>query len=420
MKKILPMLLFLFLLYFAIQFLFISKSNGFTNTYEITNGDHTYSVKEVYTANTTNEHDNYYLEITNDNYTYYYQTYLNLNKANHIVKTVEQYDNCILPVFKDNQFYYDITCYVDGVQKYYHDLKGTQAGLDTYAKSDELKALGYDYNGWSDTSEVKTYDRLASYYEANALDQYAFAVKGYRGLYTMNKDNLTDLYLVNIFSGDVYDAFLGGFVNQYYLTPDYSDNTSFNKIYKINLNNNEKTTINYSSNISYNSYIQGSYQGALYLFDRTSLKQYEINPQTNTITEVGNVDTKILLYQNGELTRVSAYTANNTDLYFDQAYESLATAYARSDKVGNALSGFIYYYQRQGSSYEVYRANVQNSEVLTYVFTTTNINHIRYIDDYVFYIDGDTIKYYNDQTGVKALYKNNELRFNNAIDFYVN
>ena len=61
-----------------------------------------------------------------------------------------------------------------------------------------------------------------------------------------------------------------------------------------------KKTIKYHSSISFNSYIQGSIDDDVYLFDRNSKKQYRINPKTETIVEVGNEQTGIKYYNLGK------------------------------------------------------------------------------------------------------------------------
>ena len=82
------------------------------------------------------------------------------------------------------------------------------------------------------------------------------------------------------------------------------------------------------------------------------------------------------------------------------------------------MTGFTYYFKKNGNAYKVYRS-IGESNVLTYLFSTSNIDSIQYISDYVYFIDGSTLYYYTDATGVRRLYRNNELQFNKNLKFYV-
>ena len=86
---------------------------------------------------------------------------------------------------------------------------------------------------------------------------------------------------------------------------------------------------------------------------------------------------------------------------------------------GNKLSGYYLVYQKVNNVYKVYKVNVQNKDIITYLFTTTDINSIKCNNEYIFFKDSKEIKYFNDLIGVKTLLKYNELEFNNKLNFYV-
>ena len=50
---------------------------------------------------------------------------------------------------------------------------------------------------------------------------------------------------------------------------------------------------------------------------------------------------------------------------------------------------------------------MQDSNKLTYIFKTTNIDNVVYYNDYVYFEDGDYIKCYQDNIGVKKIYHSN-------------
>ena len=69
-------------------------------------------------------------------------------------------------------------------------------------------------------------------------------------------------------------------------------------------------------------------------------------------------------------------------------------------------------------NYKVYRANIENTKELTYLFETSNIEEIQYIEDYIIYKEENYIKIYQDLIGTQKLIKSNELKFNDSLKFY--
>ena len=54
-----------------------------------------------------------------------------------------------------------------------------------------------------------------------------------------------------------------------------------------------------------------------------------------------------------------------------------------------------------------------------YVFTTTDINRVSYIGGDVYYIYDDEIRLFTTNNGTRKLVKNNEIRYNANLNFYV-
>ena len=54
-----------------------------------------------------------------------------------------------------------------------------------------------------------------------------------------------------------------------------------------------------------------------------------------------------------------------------------------------------------------------------YLFTTTDKDLVTYIDDYVYYYNGNTLRVYQDQIGNRSIYTNREYEFNKTLDYYV-
>ena len=158
-----------------------------------------------------------------------------------------------------------------------------------------------------------------------------------------------------------------------------------------------------------------------YLYDRANKKQYEVDVKRKKIVEIGNETIGVKVYRNGSFETVPTSELSSRDVYFESCYTADidATSYARVDKMGNKLSGYYYFYQSTSDGYDVYRADVVNPTVRTYLFHTASISMIRYVDDYIYYSEGDTVKYYQDQVGVRTLLIDSELAFNSSITYYV-
>ena len=88
----------------------------------------------------------------------------------------------------------------------------------------------------------------------------------------------------------------------------------------------------------------------------------------------------------------------------------------KSIKQGNKLSGFTYHFVKQNNKCDVYRSNVQDETNKMYLFTMNSCDaKVLYLDDYIYYVDGNKMKYYSDRTGLRTLLSNNELLHNDTI-----
>ncbi len=422
MKRFFGVVLILFILYFGIQVLFKFTTKGFEVEYQIVDGDRQYQIKEIYTANTKGETNNYYLTLDDGTNHFDYQTYADFSKAERIITEIKTYHSdqytCILPVFRGDRLLFDITCNVDGVMMYYHDLQGRDTGLDTFAST--MNEVGYHVNDWIDHGTEESYNNSVTFYQDNLVDNHYLAYQNYSGLFTMNKETLKRLYDIELFDNDIYDMAISGLVGKYYVVADYNSDYDFNTFYMVDVTNNKRQTIQSNHSISFDAYVQGIVENSMYIFDPSTTTQYEVNIKSKSVVEVGNADTQIQYYDRGEWSKVSAYDAVGQKLYFNH-YDvtNEFSGYDRVDKVGGTLSGYYYFYQREGSNYRVYRSNIMNKDVRTYLFTTSRIDQIKYVDDYVYYVNGDSVYYYHDSSGIRKLYTNNEFTFNNKISFVI-
>lgn len=421
MKKIFGMLLILVLIYFGIQVAFRFFGNGHEYEYQITTNDISFNVKEKFINSTKNELNSYYFEITNDGVTFYYQTLSDFGKKDHIIKNIYSFNNndynCILPVFEENQIITDIMCLNDNIIYNYHDLEPNN-DLDEFAKS--LMEYGYDVNHWIDNKVQQSEENITIYPE-NIIEKHYIGLANYKGVYLINESFNSKVEDIKLFESDVYKRPLSMIFKNYYVTVDYNEQYRFTKILTVDLTNNKTKEISCNSEISFDSYIQGTYNHSIYIFDRNSKKQYEIDLKNEKVLEVGNESSGIIIYNGNEKNRINASEASSKDVIFttDIDGEINKEKYDKIDLFGGKETGYYYLYQKVDNKYNVYRVNVQNTNQFTYVFSTTDLNRVVYHNEYVYFLDGDKVKYYSDTTGVKTVLENSELSFNNSLIFGV-
>lgn len=418
MKRLFGILLVLTLFYVLIQVGFRYLGNGHHVNYEIKEKDYTVKVEENATFKTKNEIDNYDFTFTINNKEFHLRTYNLFQKYDQVVKGVKYFKNnsyeCIYPIFKTEEIITDILCEKDGIIYHYNDLIGKSGELDKFAKT--LEKEGYDSSLFVDDTGkiVESDNEQVMIYPKNLEKNHYLGVTNYNGIYLIN-NYLDDKYLykINLFNDDNYDNLIKGQVGKYYIIADYTSTYEFNTFYVVDLVYSDRKTIKYHSNISFDSYIQGVVDNVVYLFDRSSKKQYKIDVKAETIVEIGNEETGIKYYYNGKWENRKVAEAVTTNLYFGK--DSIDDVnYERVD----VFEHYYYYYKKISDGYEVYRSDINNKDSLTYLFKMPDISEIKYLRDYIYYKDGNSIKYYHDTKGIRTVLVNKEFEFNNTLRFY--
>ncbi|MFV0250156.1 MAG: hypothetical protein ACK5HP_03895 [Bacilli bacterium] len=386
--------------------------------YTILNGDNTFNINEIYTQNVEDETDNYYFTISVNETVFKIQSFKDLQKNKKVITDLFYYRDdsfeCVLPVFK-TEILTDMICLNQNKYVFYSSIKGTNSSLDKYVSNIEI----YDENQFYNDPTILEKTTTLSLYN-NLIDGLYFSFENYKGLYLGKTSSNNNLVNINLFSSDIYNKSAHLYLGKYYVTIDYSKQYDFTDIIVINITNGQKTTISYHSAISNNCYIQGEINGLVYLFDKNNKKQYEIDISKKTIIEIGNVNLETIYYDLGINVSKSAYEAAESDLIFnsytvDNVLNDVEYDYV--DKVGNQLSGFYFMYKKVGEKYQVYRANVQDSKYVTYLFEMTNHEKVIYDNDFIYYQNGEFINYFSDLTGVRTIASNSELLFNNSLIF---
>ena len=146
--------------------------------------------------------------------------------------------------------------------------------------------------------------------EINALNDKTFLIWNYSGLDIINKEENKS---VEIFGKDVYDISLAYLLNDYFVIPDYENDYRFHKIYLYNLKKHELSVWKLNNYIYFDSYILGSKNESLFIFDRKDKKEYEIVPHKEKIR---TISPKVL--SNGEWKKVSSQKLLNNKISFSE------------------------------------------------------------------------------------------------------
>lgn len=372
----------------VILVIFIKSVNKNTIKYKVKTNEHSYSIIEKKNKNY------YYFEISYGKKVYPI-TVFDIRKGKKQITKIYEYITdeyqCILPVFGD-RILTDVMCYKDDTLYNYQIIKDTDPMLDKYVESiEEYKQ--YNIN----TDEQDKFNNILTYYDDI---NKKVSITTYKGL-------IIDKEEIKLFDKDVYNNKISAYVDNYYVTADYNENYEFEKFYVVNLSNKEVSTIKSKEPISFDSYIQGIVDNKIYLFDPENEIQYEINPKSKKITITSN--DYIKYYSNNKWSKVSVKQAKKELLF---TYEEIGK-YSEYDKY---YENNYYVYLFKDNS--LYRLNKNKLNIKNYILDipVTDIN-IR--EDYLYYINNDSLYYYSDLTGLKLVLVNKELEFNKNIKYYI-
>ena len=399
MKKRCLFLVVLIFVYLLLQILI--KNRNYSITYKIINGSDTFEIIE--TKKNKNE---YLFQVSHKDKLYIFIVNKDFKHQNNLKKMEYYSDNdmeCILPIFNNDEVIYDITCNKNNELIYYHNIKDIQTSLMTFR--DELSKK-YDMNEFNDNNQNYVKDNLLMINYDNMVDNYKVAITNYRGL------SIIDNKIVNknIFSTDMYNRNISLFVNNYYITADYSQTYDFDKFYVINMDNNKMFEIKSDYEISFDSIIQGINSHSLYLLDTENKKQYEVNIDKKMVERIGNIDKVKYFYNNKwiDLTYNEAITKEQFGLFENRNYIS--------DSIfQDTYYDLIYTYEKEDNYYKLYLSYIDEPKIKIYLFNIYDINSVKYIDDYIYFIQDNELKYYNYKCGIKTLLKSDELIFNKNI-----
>lgn len=431
MKRMFGVVVIIFIMYIAAQIaygFFIGKQ---TNAYTIKVENVDYQIKETYTARHKSakrdmyDENNYYYEISSNNQLLFnFKLKDSFKGIKEFLKDLIVYNNngvhCIYPLFKEKVDAIDVICNKQGKQYLYGSIKGEDSNVEAFVA--DLKSKQYSHPSWEPTDLETTQISKFYLYKNNILEGQNVIIWEYKGFYRVT-DKSNNWYALN--GSEQYNPNLTVMVNQYFVVPDYKENNYFSNIYITNLITGSIESINLNKQISYNSFIQGIANNEIYIIDVSNKVQYSIDIYEKELQLTGNVEDGIKFYNNGKWENKSIYEAIDNKLTFPipenipEVLNNLKPLFV--DEVGGETDGYYYLYFKENNKISVYRADKQNTEILTLLFKVPSINNVKYDEDDIYFISDDILYYYRDKIGLKPLIKYNEFRFNqsNLYNIYV-
>lgn len=422
MKKALPILLIIgvlgLVLQVAVNVFIVEKDSN----YAIKTKDNHYNIEEH--LEVIDNVSYYNIAITDkDNQVYTIFLEEDFNKQTEVVRDIRTFKsnnlNCIFPVFR-RDVTGSVTCLYNGETVSYNYLKqiGNQ---DVKAIIEQLKNEKFKHKSWEEkTSSMEKLfaaGRGIDVYKDNILKGYTFLIWRYKGLYILKSD---ELLIKDYLEKDVYDNSLSAIVGRYYVTADKrTDTFRVSELVYYNTKELGRGKIVLPDATSSDIYFNGVVGNVLYMTDVGYKKQFVINPATEKVTEVGNVDKGFITFVDGEKKEVTANEFLTTRVYFNNANvqnEVISKKYGTDVQIKK--DGAFYYFKCSNGKF--YRAHINSPEHAEVLFMFNNITDWKVKNGDILLAAGDMIYFYNEDEGILPIANNKELlyNYNNIIDFW--
>ena len=354
--------------------------------------------------------DYYLIKASKDGKEYIFNAQNEFNKNEKIIKEIISYDtddiSCATIIYTNNSSSTPL-CYKDKILHSYISVEN-EPGMSEYLK--QLNKYAEDKITSSDESYVFAYNEI---YKNNLYKNEDIIMYNYKNIIKINGERTMTFDFSN---KDVFKNEYGTLVGKYYVIPKMRNNIEFSHYLIVDI---EKETVEeidlakeVSAKISSKMYVNGIYNSNLYIFDKSNLVQYEINPDKGEIKVVGNKDKKGIVYKNGQEEEIGVYTLNNEKVKFTENYD----AYKEIDYDQIFLTSNGAVYVKDGVFYKVYNNYLKNP---IYLFEAKNVQDIKVKEDNIYYINDQFLYRYNDYGNVRIL-KREQFKYDytNIYDVY--
>ena len=403
-KKIITFSLLLLFLTLLLEF----GINYFKTSHHVEYDIRGYTVEEDYIKKSGKDY--YLIKASKDGKEYIFNAQNEFNKNEKIIKEIISYDtddiSCATIIYTNNSSSTPL-CYKDKILHSYISVEN-EPGMSEYLK--QLNKYAKDKITSSDESYVFAYNEI---YKNNLYKNEDIIMYNYKNIIKINGERTMTFDFSN---KDVFKNEYGTLVGKYYVIPKMRNSIEFSHYLIVDL---EKETVEeidlareVSAKISSQMYVNGIYNSNLYIFDKSNLVQYEINPGKGEIKVVGNKDKKGIVYKNGQEEEIGVYTLNNEKVTFTENYDAYKEI--DYDQIFLISNGAIYV--KDGVFYKVYNNYLKNP---IYLFEAKNVQDIKVKEDNIYYINDQFLYRYNDYGNVRIL-KREQFKYDytNIYDVY--
>lgn len=395
MKKIINFILVLGVLFFVFQFgvnLFKSKHSI---DYSIKVDDQQISIHEEYFKDKSDDY--YFFRIKIGNNFFVLDVNNTFNKQKKIIDDIKLYQKddltCISPVYIKNNNDPDIFCNIANEQYSYTSIK------DKYNLEDFISTIDNFNNDKYVVSNSSSSIIGNKVYKDNMYEEESIIVYSYNDLVKITKPSYDAIRFADY---DIYHNELGVLIDKYYVLPKYEKKPEYSGLLIIDIISGKTDTLYFDEKLSTNLYINGVVDNKLYLFDKSNLVQYEIDPKQKNYRVTGNKETNGQYYD-GEWSTRNIYEFNKQELKF-------TTKYPIDDNYVEAFEAnkYYYYYNSNNEFYKVYKKDLTKRVKL---FKYDGMQEIRIVNDCIYFINYNNLYRY-DSTGLKLILTNKEFQYN--------
>jgi hypothetical protein len=391
MRKYVSLVFALFILYVLVQLGFNYLGNGHLVEYTLKDGETNLMVSEVYRKNSKIDPDMYAFTIKAGDVSFSTSTTHHFNSAQEVIEDIKYYSDdkykCIFIKYIDNVVIDDVLCNNGKYSIPFHNINNPSEGLknfvgDLISKEYNLKKYADDLSDPAnyEGNIVYSNNMIKSHFLAYEYKNYLFRVNKIERFGSTSYENVPAL---KIFLNDKYIVLASNWMKSYSIT-----SSRFNE---------ETAAIDATT-----AKIIGTYNDSIYMM--IGDKEYEYDTVNNTALEVGSKDTNIKYYMGGTWKHIPYAELNNSDEFGSEYTNDYKNSdYTKVIKRGKNI-GYYYYFKKVNNGYNVFRSNINDKDSITYLFTTTDINSIRYVGDYIYYLADNSIRYYKTDKGNRTLY----------------
>lgn len=345
--------------------------------YSFSNYKMNYKV-DNYSISMTYKSGRFYFEISDDNYKYNFDIYSkrNITKSKiKKIKTIEE-DNlkCIYPEIKGMDTY--PLCYKDGIFTDYHLIDSDV--LDIYKE---------------ENVNVDKSSKDFIYYNTLNDEEY-IAIWNYKGYIVINGNNYNN---VELFNKDKYDNSLAYIIGDTVYMPDNNQEHEFTNLVGLNLTDLSNEIFDIGYTIDYDSYVVGSIDDKLYIFDNKYSILYEIDVKDYSANIIGNNEKGFVKYENGK-------------------FVSCSKSEYKINKIKYNTKESIYSYEIDNN--KVFKTISDNKEIKQNIINK-NIKIMKEYKNKIYYSVDDMFYTYDPKNGSREVFYNYEMKFNNDNNIFI-